>query len=224
MTLAASRYDGIATWYDTVMSDPEVRGGLARTSHRLVGAFLGPGTGLVLDVGTGTGIAAQALRDLGYTPVGVDLSLDQLRLAVARLPVAQGDAAQLPFADNSVPRAVSTFVSSDLDDFAAAVREIHRVLAPGGRYVAVCVHPCFDGNHTRRNPDGTVTLRAGYRSAGYAPPSHFSTSVRGAVGAWHRPLAEQVNTYLDAGFRLVALAEDGTRDIPDQLALSLVKP
>ena len=224
MTIPLSRYDGIASWYDAVMTDPEVRGGLAGVSHRLLGAFLGPGTGLVLDVGTGTGIAAPALRELGYTPLGVDLSLDQLRVARQRLPVVQGDAARLPFGDGSITRAFSTFVSSDLDDFAGAVREIHRVLAPGGRYVAVCVHPCFDGNHTRRNPDGTVTLRAGYRGTGYAPPAHFSTSVRGAVGAWHRPLAEQVNTYLDAGFGLVAIAEDGTRDIPDQLALSLVKP
>lgn len=221
--IVTSRYDTVAGWYDVAMTDPGVRGGLARTAHELVARLLGPGTGLVLDVGTGTGLVSAPLRRLGYTPVGIDLSLGQLHIAAGRLPVAQANAAELPFADESVPRAVSTFVSSDLDDFGGAVREIHRVLRRGGRYVVVCVHPCFDGNHTRRNPDDTVTLLPGYRRSHYAPPSHFTTSVRGKVGAWHRPLAEQLNTYLDAGLHLLTVAEDGTRDIPDQLALSFVK-
>lgn len=223
MTTTA-RYDGIAGWYDAAMNDPDRRADLARISHQLVTNLLGPGSGTVLDIGAGTGIAAAALRELGYTPIGVDLSLDQLRVAVDRLPVAAGDAARLPIATGSIGQAFSTFVSSDLDDLAAAVAEVVRVLASGGRYVAVCVHPCFDGNHTRRLDDGTVLLGAGYRESGYAPPSHFRTTIRGAVGAWHRPLHEQLNTYLDAGLRLVRVVEDGTREIPDQLGLSFVKP
>ena len=147
-----------------------------------------------------------------------------MKVARRRLPAVQGDAARLPIASGAVRQAFSTFVSSDLDDFAGAVREVVRVLAPGGRYVAVCVHPCFDGNHITRQDDGTVVLRAGYREAGYAPPSHFRTTIRGAVGAWHRPLHVQLNTFLDAGLRLVRVLEDGTREIPDQLALSFVKP
>jgi SAM-dependent methyltransferase len=218
-----SRYDGIAVWYDAAMNDPGRRAGLAEVSHRIVGDLLGPGSGTLLDVGTGSGIAATALRALGYTPIGVDLSLDQLRLASSRLPVVQGDAARLPVATGSVRQAFSTFVSSDLDDFAAAIAEVVRVLAPGGRYVTVCVHPCFDGNHTCRQDDSTVVLGPGYRTSAYAPPSHFRTTIRGAVGAWHRPLHEQLNTYLDAGLRLVRVVEDGTRDIPDQLGLSFVK-
>ncbi|WP_405430575.1 hypothetical protein [Micromonospora sp. NBC_00617] len=44
--------------------------------------------------------------DLGWTPVGVDLSGGQLRHARGRLPVARGDASTLPIADTSLPAAM----------------------------------------------------------------------------------------------------------------------
>ncbi len=224
MTRPRSRYESLAGWYDEVMTDPGNRRGLAETAYQLVAGLLGPGSGVILDVGTGTGLSAGPLLRAGYRPVGLDLSIDQLRIAARRLPVAQADAARLPCADNSVPVAYSTFVASDLDDFAGAVAEVFRVLQPGGRYVAVCLHPCFDGNHAQRLPDGTIVQHPGYRETGYAGPGHFSSSVRGKVGAWHRPLSAQLNTYLGAGFRLAEVVEDGTDPLPNQLALLLTKP
>jgi SAM-dependent methyltransferase len=224
MTGPSSRYEALASWYDEVMTDPADRSGLATIAYALVTRLLGQGRGLVLDVGTGTGLSAGPVRQAGYRPVGLDLAADQLRIAAGRLPVARADAARLPLADNSVPAAYSTFVASDLDDFPGAVAEVYRVLAPGGRYVPVCLHPCFDGNHAQRQPDGTVVQHAGYRDTGYDGPGHFSSSVRGRVGAWHRPLAAQLNTYLGAGFQLVEVVEDGTDPLPNQLALLLTKP
>jgi SAM-dependent methyltransferase len=224
MTGPSSRYETFASWYDEVMTDPHDRSGLATIAYGLVTRLLGPGEGVVIDVGTGTGLSADAMRRAGYRPIGLDLAADQLRIAAARLPVAQADAARLPLADNSVPAAYSTFVASDLDDFNAAADEVFRVLAPGGRYVAVCLHPCFDGNHAQRRPDGTVLQRAGYRDTGYAGPGHFSSTIRGRVGAWHRPLAAQLNTYLGSGFQIAEVAEDGTDPLPNQLALLLIKP
>jgi SAM-dependent methyltransferase len=224
MTGPSSRYETLASWYDEVMTDPDDRSGLATTAYGLVARLLGPGEGLVLDVGTGTGLSAAAIRRAGYRPVGLDLAADQLRIAAGRLPVLRADAARLPLADNSVPAAYSTFVASDLDDFPGAVAEVFRVLAPGGRYVPVCLHPCFDGNHAQRQPDGTVVQHPGYRHNGYAGPGHFSSTIRGRVGAWHRPLAAQLNTYLGSGFRLVEVVEDGTDPLPNQLALLLTKP
>jgi SAM-dependent methyltransferase len=224
MTRTPARYDGLATWYDQVMTDPGDRNGLATVAFGLVADLLGPGGGTVLDLGTGTGLSAEPLRRAGYTPVGLDLSIDQLRIARGRLPVAQADAARLPVADDSVPAAYSTFVASALDDFEGAVAEVYRVLAPGGRYVSVCLHPCFDGNHAERRPDGSRVQYPGYRDVGFAPPGHFSTSVRGRTGSWHRPLAVQLNTYLRAGFQLLEVAEDGTDPLPNQLAVLLRKP
>lgn len=224
MTRPTSRYETLASWYDEVMTDPGDRAGLATIAYALVARLLGLGQGLVLDVGTGTGLSAAAVRRAGYRPVGLDLAADQLRIAAGRLPVVRADAARLPFADGSVPAAYSTFVASDLDNFAGAVAEVFRVLAPGGRYVSVCLHPCFDGNHAQRQPDGTVLQHPGYRTVGYDGPDRFSSSIRGRVGAWHRPLAAQLNTYLGAGFRLAEVVEDGTDPLPNQLALLLTKP
>jgi len=220
-----ARYDGLAAWYDGVMTDPGDRRGLATIAFEIVAGLLGPGDGgVVLDLGTGTGLSAGPLRDAGYQPLGFDLSIDQLRIAAGRLPVAQADAARLPLAGNSVPAACSTFVSSALDDFAGAVAEVYRVLAPGGRYVPVCLHPCFDGNYAEKRPDGSVVQHPGYRNAGFAEPGHFASTVRGKTGSWHRPLADQLNTYLEAGFELLRVVEDGTDPLPGQLAFLLRKP
>jgi SAM-dependent methyltransferase len=219
-----ARYDGLAAWYDGVMTDPADRRGLATIAFGIVVELLGPGGGVVLDLGTGTGLSAGPLRAAGYQPVGLDLSIDQLRIAAGRLPVAQADAARLPLADDSVPAAYSTFVSSALDDFPRAVAEVYRVLAPGGRYVPVCLHPCFDGNYVEKRPDGTIVQHPGYRDSGFAEPGHFSSTVRGKTGSWHRPLSDQLNTYLQAGFELLRVAEDGADPLPNQLALLLRKP
>lgn len=226
-----ARYDGLASWYDGVMTDPEDRRGLATIAFGIVADLLGPAGAaenaagsVVLDLGTGTGLSAAPLRAAGYQPVGLDLSVDQLRIAAARLPVAQADAARLPLADNSVPAAYSTFVSSALDDFEGAVAEVYRVLVPGGRYVPVCLHPCFDGNYAEKRQDGTVVQHPGYRDTGYAAPGYFASTVRGKTGSWHRPLAAQLNAYLQAGFEVLRVVEDGTDPLPNQLAFLLRKP
>ena len=82
------------------MRDPTERGALAVSAYETLADLLGPGRGRVLDVGVGTGLAAERVRRLGYEPFGVDLSFDQLRVAAAATATSsQGDAAQLPIKD-----------------------------------------------------------------------------------------------------------------------------
>jgi SAM-dependent methyltransferase len=219
-----ARYDGLADWYDGVMRDPGDRAPLAVAAFELLSGLLGPGSGLILDIGCGTGLASVRVRELGYQPFGVDLSADQLRVAAQRLPVVQGDAAHLPVASGSLAAAYSTFVSSDLDDFAGAVAEAYRILRPGGRYVSVCVHPCFNGGYSRLGEDGTVVVRPGYLSPGYNPGQEFGSTIRSHVGAWHRPLAEVVGTFLAAGFQLESLAEGGPQPVPALLGIAVRRP
>lgn len=90
----------------------------------------------VLDVGTSTGTNLRLLRELGFSHVtGVDASpaavaaCEQKGLGTVLL----GDVCQLPLPDGSVDLVLATDILEHVDDDAVALREIARVLAPGGR-------------------------------------------------------------------------------------------
>src|SRR5438105_3267587 len=86
-TVAA--YDQYADWYDEFITG----GTYIDRVHTALADLLGRGNDdTCLDICCGTGAHAAALADLGWTPVGVDLSLGQLRHGTRRLPVAAADA------------------------------------------------------------------------------------------------------------------------------------
>lgn len=93
----------------------------------------------VLDVGCGQGIDVYEYALAGAAATGIDLTprhveLARAHLAVMRLEaeIVQGDAEQLPFADASFDRVSSNGVLHHTPDMPAALREIRRVLVPGG--------------------------------------------------------------------------------------------
>jgi ubiquinone/menaquinone biosynthesis C-methylase UbiE len=93
----------------------------------------------VLDVGCGQGIDLARYAAAGATVTGIDLTprhveLARAHLAALELPgtVVLGDAERLPFADHSFDRVASNGVLHHTPDIAAALREIRRVLRPGG--------------------------------------------------------------------------------------------
>lgn len=97
----------------------------------------------ILDLGCGSGPVTAALRRDGRRVVGCDYSLDMLRLAGARVAsgggapggFVQGDSEQLPIATASVDVVVCLGVLSYVLDYRSVLREIRRVLTPGGRLV-----------------------------------------------------------------------------------------
>ncbi|MDT7846148.1 class I SAM-dependent methyltransferase [Streptomyces justiciae] len=221
MTTTAA-YDEHADWYNDYMS-PEAGGDYIRQVHGTLGDLLGPGAGVCLDVCCGTGAHAGVTADLGWTPIGVDLSRGQLRHAAARLPVAVADAAALPLADASVPAAVCVLASTDVPDYAAVVREIARVLAPGGRFVHLGVHPCFVGAFADRSEPGRVVLDEGYADRSRTLGGWNPAGVRARVGAWHVPLADLLNAALAAGLRLERTVERGREGVPEVFGFAAVK-
>ena len=77
MTIA--RYDGLADWYDEHLGDFAARG------TAVLAELLGGGRGSCLEVGWGGGgWQLAALVAAGWTVVGVDISVDQLRIAQTR--------------------------------------------------------------------------------------------------------------------------------------------
>ncbi|HEU6445764.1 MAG TPA: class I SAM-dependent methyltransferase [Gaiellaceae bacterium] len=99
---------------------------------------------LTIDVGCGEGRVTRDLRALGHRVVGVDSSPSMVAAAREADPdgeYVEADVGTLPFEDGSADLVVAFMSLMDLDDMAGAVREIGRVLEPGGAFVAAVVHP-----------------------------------------------------------------------------------
>jgi SAM-dependent methyltransferase len=218
-----ARYDAVAEWYDEQLATSDL--GIAGREIAL--RLLGEGPGRLLDVGCGGGSHMLAFAEAGWSPVGADVSEAQLALARARgCDVVNARAEELPFENVSFDAAVSMWTHTDVDDYAAALREVARVLRPGAPLVHVGVHPCFVGPHSEFvGGVGIPTLHPGYRTAGRydEAPGISPTGLRARVGAVHVPLADLLQAFLDAGLRLERVEEAGTHEYPVPLAIRAVR-
>jgi demethylmenaquinone methyltransferase/2-methoxy-6-polyprenyl-1,4-benzoquinol methylase len=102
----------------------------------------------VLDVATGTGLVARALVErYGCRVVGVDQSADMLSGArralggrpdlAGRIELRKEEAESLPFAHGEFDHLTFTYLLRYVDDPAATLRELARVVKPGGRIAAL---------------------------------------------------------------------------------------
>ena len=139
----AGMFDAIAPRYDLL--NHLLSAGLDRRWRVQAIAALGLGArARVLDLCTGTGDLALAAvaGGAGRTAVGVDFAAQMLTRAQAKtaargrsqqIRLVRGDAARIPLADASCDAATIGFGIRNVADPAAALREIARVLRPGGR-------------------------------------------------------------------------------------------
>lgn len=103
----------------------------------------------ILEVGCGAAACARYLSHHGADPVAFDLSAGMLAHAAAgnartdiAVPLVQADACALPFRDASFDVACSAFGAVPfVADSARLMREVARVLRPGGRWVFSVTHP-----------------------------------------------------------------------------------
>jgi ubiquinone/menaquinone biosynthesis C-methylase UbiE len=89
----------------------------------------------VLDIGAGTGRIGKAFIAAGDFYVGVDTSLAMLRefpAASGNCLLAQADGQELPFRDDSFDVVLLFQVLSSVDDWRGVLKEVARVLRPGG--------------------------------------------------------------------------------------------
>jgi demethylmenaquinone methyltransferase/2-methoxy-6-polyprenyl-1,4-benzoquinol methylase len=102
----------------------------------------------VLDVATGTGMVAEALvRSYGCSVVGLDQSPEMLSGAQAKLDrdpqlasrveLVRGEAESLPFADGEFDHLTFTYLVRYVDDPAATLAELSRVVRTGGRIASL---------------------------------------------------------------------------------------
>ncbi len=134
-------FSGIARTYDRAGSlfsfgqDPRWR-------RALVAEVAAGPDDVVLDVATGTGLVAIALaRRYGCRVVGLDRSADMIATAARRdgliSALVNGRAERLPFADATFDHVTFTYLLRYVDDPAATLRELARVLKPGGRLASL---------------------------------------------------------------------------------------
>jgi SAM-dependent methyltransferase len=129
--------------------DPNDRRGhknayIAAARNRALLGALGAPPQTVLDFGCGSGGLLAALAAAGHRAIGIDISGELLALARRRpqfdAPLIRYDGTRLPLADRSVDAACTWIVLNHVvDDNAlhALLRELHRVLRPGGRLLAI---------------------------------------------------------------------------------------
>jgi SAM-dependent methyltransferase len=157
--------------------------------------LLGPvQTKKILELGAGAAAASRWLRQQGAEPVALDLSAGMLRHAReagdrsgVRVPLVQADAMALPFLADTFDIVCTAFGAIPfVADSGAAMREVARVLRPGGSWVFSVTHPMrwvfwdepdesgllarnsyFDRTpYVERDDDGTVTYLEQHRTLG----------------------------------------------------------
>jgi demethylmenaquinone methyltransferase/2-methoxy-6-polyprenyl-1,4-benzoquinol methylase len=128
-------FDRIAPVYDVM--NRVMTGGLDRRWRRITVEQAVRQGDRVLDACCGTGDLAIAAHGAGAAEViGLDFSEEMLERARQKAPELEwvrGDALALPFADESFDAATVGFGIRNVDDLEAGLRELRRVLRPGGR-------------------------------------------------------------------------------------------
>jgi demethylmenaquinone methyltransferase / 2-methoxy-6-polyprenyl-1,4-benzoquinol methylase len=138
-TQVRAMFDRIARVYDR-MNGLMTAGMHHRWRERAVDlAAVGPGS-RALDVATGTGDLAIALRARGAEVVAMDFSERMLELARAKAPDIRfeaGNALALPYADGEFDAVTVGFGARNFSDLGRGLAEMARVTRPGGRVVVL---------------------------------------------------------------------------------------
>ncbi len=164
----------------------------------------GPGD-RVLDVATGTGaVALELLRQTGCSVVGLDQSAEMLGEARRRVngsvELVEGSAESLPFADGEFDGLTFTYLLRYVDDPEATLRELARVVRPGGTMAGLefglpagLWRPLWELHVRLVLPGAGAAIGSGWREAG----SFLGPSIRGYAGRW--PLQRQLAAWQEAG-------------------------
>jgi SAM-dependent methyltransferase len=183
--------------------------GLREADARLLGELRGR---RVLELGCGAAAGARWLKTRGAEVAALDLSAGMLRHAReaadrsgVRVPLVQADALALPFADQAFDVVCTAFGAVPfVADSAAVMREVARVLRPGGNWVFSITHPMRWIFLDEPGEDGLRAMNSYFDRRPYVEQDE--DGVPGYVEQ-HRTLGDRIRELVAAGFVLRDLIE-----------------
>jgi SAM-dependent methyltransferase len=158
----------------------------------------------ILDIGCGEGQIARAVGAVGIDPV-----IEQLAVARERGGVyARAGAASLPFADGAFDAVVACLVFEHIQEVDAAIDEVGRVLAPGGRFLFFLNHPLLQTPGSGWIDDHILEEQY-WRIGPYLVEDTTIEEVDKGVFLpfVHRPLSRYVNAMVAAGLVVTRMDE-----------------
>jgi SAM-dependent methyltransferase len=203
-----ARYDKVAEYYAAGWTD-----GLDDPVTSSLLALLGAAPGCrVLDVACGHGRISRGLARLGVSVVGVDLSRAMLDKAEERergeplsIRYVHADVADPGLLDgDSFDAAVCSFGLSDIDDLDGTLKNVRRLVRPGGVFAFAILHPCFPGGG---GVSGAWPSDGTYYDERWWQANGSLSTLRRQVGANHRMVSTYLNALRSHGFVLDEIAE-----------------
>jgi SAM-dependent methyltransferase len=177
-----------------------------------------PPVRLTLDVGCGEGRATRDLAELRHRVTGIDASPTMIAAAKDADPDGDyvlADAARLPFGDGHADLVISFMSLMDVDDMPNAVRELARVLEPGGKLALAVVHPINSGHEVDRvHPDDRLVLTEDYFDRRRYSDTIERDDLRMTFESRHWTLEDYFAALLEAGFRIETVREIGDPEHP----------
>jgi SAM-dependent methyltransferase len=168
------------------------------------------------DIGCGEGRLTRHLKSLGHRMIGIDASptlIAAAREADPAMDLRLADASALPLDDAAADLAIAFMSLHDIDAMPAAMREIARILEPGGRLCLAIVHPINSaGRFERHAADAPFVIAGEYLRAFPYADTVERDGMTMTFHSQHRPLSAYFAALEEAGFLVEALREPGVPD------------
>lgn len=194
------------------------------SSHKLAFLPLIPPPGrLTVDVGAGEGRVSRELQARGHRVLAIDRSFTMTQSAATYpeepVPAVVADAVNLPVPDAAADCAVAFMSLHDIDDIVAAIAEIGRILAVGGKLVMAIVHPLNSAGYFEQDaadPEPPYIIRDAYTEARHYTTTRTRDGLSMTYHGIHRPLLAYTEALADAGLVIERLREQTTDDPDDK--------